>query len=135
MNYCGMDNKTSWDLTMGSPYDEREHCIPVELEPGDALFYQGSNVIHWRERLAGESARQIFLHYLHKDGPMYRDFPILAYDGRPSVYHGTVSKSGRAWEDANNHIQNKAEYWRYGNAAITDPLTGLPCAKGYEKYE
>ena len=66
---------------------------------------------------------------------MYRDFPALAYDGRPSVYHGTGSKAGRAWEDANNHIQNKAEYWRYGNAAITDPLTGLPCAKGYEKYE
>ena len=40
----------------------------------------------------------------------------LAYDGRPSVYHGTGSKEdGRAWEDANNHIQNKAEYWRYGN--------------------
>ena len=66
-NYCGMMNDDSWDLTMGSPYDERENCIPVKLEPGDALFYQGSNVIHWRERLAGESARQIFIHYLHKD--------------------------------------------------------------------
>jgi len=135
MNYCGMANKESWDLTMGSPFDERENCIPVELEPGDAMFYQGSNVIHWRERLAGESARQIFIHYLHKDGPMYRDFPALAYDGRPSIYHGTGSKTGRAWDDANNKLQHPAEYWRYGNAALTDPLTGLPCAKGYKKYE
>ena len=62
MNYCGMANKESWDLTMGSPFDERDNCIAVELEPGDAMFYQGSNVIHWRERLAGESARQIFIH-------------------------------------------------------------------------
>ena len=38
-----------------------------------------------------------------------RDFPALAYDGRPSVYHGTGSKAGRAWEDANNHIQNKKQ--------------------------
>ena len=67
MNYCGMANKESWDLTMGSPFDERENCIAVELEPGDAMFYQGSNVIHWRERLAGKSARQIFIHYIHKD--------------------------------------------------------------------
>ena len=135
MNYCGMANKESWDLTMGSPFDERDNCIAVELEPGDAMFYQGSNVIHWRERLAGESARQIFIHYVHKDGPMYRDFPALAYDGRPSIYHGTGSKTGRAWEDANKKLQSPKEYWRYGNSAITDPLTGLPCAKGYEKYE
>jgi hypothetical protein len=134
-NYCGMANDDSWDLTMGSPYDERENCIPVELEPGDALFYQGSNVIHWRERLAGESARQIFIHYLHKDGPMYRDFPVLAYDGRPSIYHGTGSKSGRLFEEANMFLQDGENYWRYGNSALTDPLTGKPCAKGYEKYE
>ena len=135
MNYCGMANEESWNLTMGNPFDERENCVPVELEPGDALFYQGSNVIHWRERLAGKSARQIFIHYLHQDGPMYRDFPELAFDGRPSIYHGTGSKTGRMWEDANNFLQNKKNYWRYGNSAITDPITGKPCGKGYKKYE
>ena len=135
LNYCGMDNKTSWDLTMGSPFDERENCIPVNLEPGDALFYQGSNVIHWRERLAGKSARQIFIHYLHADGPLYRDFPILAYDGRPSIYHGVGSKAGREWANANEKIQNVESYWKYGNSALTDPITGKPCGKGYEKYE
>ena len=25
---------------------------------------------------------------------MYRDHPILAYDGRPSIYHGTGQKVG-----------------------------------------
>ena len=134
-NYCGMDNKDSWDLTMAAPFEERENCVPVELEPGDALFYQGTNVIHWRERLAGESARQIFIHYINKDGPIYRDHPILAYDGRPSIYHGTGSKAGRSWLKSNNAIQHKTNYWRYGNASLTDPITGKPCAKGFEKYE
>ena len=120
---------------MGSPFDERENCIPVNLEPGDALFYQGSNVIHWRERLAGKSARQIFIHYLHADGPLYRDFPILAYDGRPSIYHGVGSKAGREWANANEKIQDVESYWKYGNSALTDPITGKPCGKGYEKYE
>jgi hypothetical protein len=135
MNYCGMANKESWDLTMGNNFLERDNCVPVVIEPGDALFYQGSNVIHWRDRLAGDNARQIFIHYIHKDGPMYRDFPQLAYDGRPSIYHGTGSKTGRAWEEANMTIQEKKNYWRYGNAAITDPFTGEPCAKGHEKHE
>ena len=135
MNYCGMDNEDSWNLTMNAPFKDRENCTQVLLEPGDALFYQGSNVIHWRDRLAGESARQIFIHYLHADGPMYRDFPILAYDGRPSVYHGTGSKMGRAWDEANSIIQVKRNYWRYGNSAITDPITDKPCGKGHEKYE
>ena len=42
---------------------------------------------------------------------------------------------GRAWEEANTKIQPKQNYWRYGNAAITDPITGKPCGKGHEKYE
>lgn len=135
MNYCGMDNKDSWELSMNAPFEDRENCSQVLLEPGDALFYQGSNVIHWRDRLAGESARQIFIHYLHKDGPMYRDYPILAYDGRPSIYHGTGSKMGRAWQAANDILQKKTVYWSYANTGITDPITGKPCGKGHEKYE
>ena len=99
------------------------------------IFGKTSNVIHWRERLAGESARQIFIHYLHQDGPMYRDYPVLAYDGRPSIYHGTGQKAHRSWDDANTKLQSNKDYWRYGNSAITDPLTGKPCAKGYKKYE
>ena len=135
MNYCGMNNKTSWDLTMGAPFEERENCSQVKLEPGDALFYQGCNVIHFRERLAGESARQIFIHYLHADGPMYKQWPILAYDGRPSIYHGVGSKAHRDWQEAQDAIQNQDEYWRWANAGITDPITGKPCGKGHEKYE
>ena len=35
---------------------------------------------------------------------MYRDFPILKYDGRPSIYHGTGQKASREWNKANNQI-------------------------------
>ena len=66
---------------------------------------------------------------------MYRDYPALAYDGRPSIYHGTGQKAHRLWDEANNALQNPKNYWRYGNSALTDPLTGKPCAKGYKKYE
>jgi hypothetical protein len=66
---------------------------------------------------------------------MYRDFPILKYDGRPSIYHGTGQKAGREWAKANSDIQYAEQYWRYGNSAITDPITGKPCGKGYVKYE
>ena len=66
---------------------------------------------------------------------MYRDYPILAYDGRPSIYHGTGSKMGRAWQAANDILQKKTVYWSYANTGITDPITGKPCGKGHEKYE
>ena len=68
-------------------------------------------------------------------GSLYRDFPILAYDGRPSIYHGVGSKAGREWANANEKIQDVESYWKYGNSALTDPITGKPCGKGYEKYE
>ena len=32
-------------------------------------------------------------------------------------------------------IQDVESYWKYGNSALTDPITGKPCGKGYEKYE
>ena len=66
---------------------------------------------------------------------MYRDFPILKYDARPSIYHGIGSKASREWNKANNAIQNAETYWTYGNSALTDPITGKPCGKGYKKYE
>ena len=62
---------------------------------------------------------------------MYRDFPTLAHDGRPSIYHGTGQKAHR-FGMKQISLQNNKNYWRYGNSALTDPITGKPCAKGYK---
>jgi len=135
-NYSGVSSTDAWKLTMGKPFRDRfEGCIPVELNVGDVLFYQGSNVIHWRERLVGKTARQIFIHYLNKDGPMNRDFgKHLANDSRPTIYHGTGSLNHRLRDEANKFLQNKNNYKYYANVSLTDPETGKACGKGYEKF-
>ena len=53
--------------------------IKVDLEPGDALFYMGCELEHWREPFQGQHCGQVFLHYAdakHKD---------RLYDGRPHL--------------------------------------------------
>lgn len=57
----------------------------VELGVGDALFYRGCELEHWREPLIasdGSYLVQLFVHYLDKNGPYYPEF---AYDRRPGI--------------------------------------------------
>tara|TARA_S200002703_G_C3638996_1_gene196166 strand:- start:46 stop:582 length:537 start_codon:yes stop_codon:yes gene_type:complete len=42
---------------------------PVSLKPGDAVFYKGCELEHWREPYEGDYHFQFFLHYVNKDGP------------------------------------------------------------------
>jgi hypothetical protein len=41
----------------------------AELQPGDGLLYKGTECPHWREPFTGESATQVFFHYVDRDGP------------------------------------------------------------------
>ncbi len=48
----------------------------IDLEPGDALVYDGVNNEHWRDSYNGDYYAQIFLHYVYADGKHkdhYRD--------------------------------------------------------------
>lgn len=42
--------------------------IAVDLPPGAAVIYQGHKIKHWREKLEAKSHKQMFLHYVLKDG-------------------------------------------------------------------
>ena len=52
--------------------------IEVDLQPGDMLIYQGTEVEHWRESFQGLNHAQVFLHYNRKNGPYN-----FINDGRP----------------------------------------------------
>ena len=41
----------------------------ARLEPGDGLLYKGVECAHWRDPFEGESATQVFLHYVDQNGP------------------------------------------------------------------
>jgi hypothetical protein len=40
----------------------------IRLQPGDALIYRGVQLPHWRETFRGETAVQVFLHYVEREG-------------------------------------------------------------------
>jgi len=70
-----------------TPYPLFVDGEPVELEPGDAIFYEGKIHEHWREEYKGFEHTQTFLHYVDK----YGKYSDRKYDGRPFVGYGEIS--------------------------------------------
>jgi len=73
----GYEAEKPWPLFLESPAG----VLPIELAPGDALFYRGTECTHWREPMNGERAAQVFLHYVNQNGP-YADWK---YDKRKEL--------------------------------------------------
>jgi hypothetical protein len=55
----------TWPLYVQGPLG----VFAAKLEPGDGLVYKGTECEHWREAFAGESATQVFFHYVDQKGP------------------------------------------------------------------
>jgi hypothetical protein len=66
-----------WPLMLDSPHG----VLSIELEPGDGLFYRGTEYTHWREPMDGELAAQAFLHYVDRNGP----FAEWKFDKRKAI--------------------------------------------------
>ena len=58
----------------------------VMLELGDALFYKGCAVPHWRNKFEGEWAHQVFLHWASIETVKSHD--KLTFDGRDQLGGG-----------------------------------------------
>lgn len=88
-NYAGFDNSKAFAVSQSLSIKERraKGCIPIYLDPGDALIYQGINVLHWRDPFEGLFSKQVFIHYVNRNGSFYDEFPELRWDGRRSPYH------------------------------------------------
>ena len=54
-----------WPIWLDSPVGK----VSVELSPGDALFYLGNKMTHWREPYEGEWYANAFLFYVFSNGP------------------------------------------------------------------
>jgi hypothetical protein len=61
----GQDPPVAWPLWLRGSSGPQA----VELQPGDAVLYRGTELEHWREPYQGVQAAQVFLHYVDQDGP------------------------------------------------------------------
>ena len=69
----------SWPIYLEPSGEIGKKGVQVDLKPGDALFYKGCKVEHWREPFEGEHCGQVFLHY-NSDNNIEN-----LYDNRPHL--------------------------------------------------
>lgn len=59
--FLGSDGDTKWPMYLKKDGEEETH--EVNLKEGDALFYDGYELLHWREEFKGKNHAQLFIHY------------------------------------------------------------------------
>jgi len=99
-NYSYDSKKLSWPLYIDG--------VPVVLEPGDLVIYNGCTIDHWRERFdagADDWHVQGFFHYVDANGP----YAHWKYDQRETV--GAVNDF--KWAKSNHQKQDLPEYITY----------------------
>jgi len=130
-NYVdNQDMEEAFRISQGLKHRDRKG-IPISLEPGDVLLYQGPNVIHWRDYLLGDYSYHMFLHFFNYEGKLgdinefwpdnldIDDHQALTFDGRPNRYAdenddeqvGQTKEAFRKFADVyHNQINKKSRY-------------------------
>lgn len=76
-----------WPIWMKVPGKEP---IKIEMNPGDAVFYKGCEVTHWRDKMTeSEITVQFMMHYVDKHGPNAE----YKWDKRPNLGYATSTRS------------------------------------------
>jgi hypothetical protein len=63
VNYEAAGDPATWPIYL----EPKEGAVAIHQSPGDALFYRGTQLPHWREELpAGCASDSVLLHYVRK---------------------------------------------------------------------
>ena len=119
-NYAGYKYEPLFALSQKKSLSDRRliGCKEISMNPGDVLLYQGINVLHWRDPLEGNFSKNIFVHYVDKNGPLFMQNPSLKFDGRKSIFDGYDAKfqNYQSVVDLNARSENDPD-WLAGIAA------------------
>jgi hypothetical protein len=80
----GYNANESWPIWL----EQNGVAKSFALEPGDGLVYKGVETPHWREPFAGQSAAQVFMHYVDQAG----QFKEWAFDKRAKLALNPVTQ-------------------------------------------
>lgn len=131
---AGADVEFLGSVSQKLPHRERIG-VPISLEVGDVLLYQGPNAIHWRDKFLGEYSYHMFLHFINPAGMItgfpessigylgrgadQRDASVFAYDGRPNRYAPSEDKYEQfdnamkiwdGWDELDGKYGKKSDY-------------------------
>lgn len=85
------------------------NSVKLVLNVGDAIFYKGCELYHWREQFKGEWCCQVFFHYVDSEGA----FKDQKFDGRLTL--GTKKCIEPIKESFQDFI-----YWSFDNVLSSD---------------
>lgn len=68
--------------------------VPIDLEVGDVLLYQGPNAAHWRDHLIGDYSYHVFCHFYNREGRMALDHPYGKWKGFDKNTHKVKFRDG-----------------------------------------
>jgi len=68
--------------------------VPIDLEVGDVLIYQGPNAAHWRDHLIGDYSYHVFCHFYNREGRMALDHPKSRWKGFDKNTHKVKFRDG-----------------------------------------
>ena len=113
-NYANQTYAGAYEISQKLDEDIRKQsgCKKILMEPGDVLIYQGINVLHWRDQLEGNFSKNVFIHYVNKNGPLFKDHPELEWDGRESAYsdYDADFKNYKLVQDLNEKSENNPDW-------------------------
>ena len=73
VSLCLGNDGIDWPLSFATDKGV-EHLV---LDPGDAIFYDGRKIEHWRDPLEGKLQAQVFLHYVTVEENKFDRRPAL----------------------------------------------------------
>ena len=107
-NYAGVDAEICKNESQDLNHRDRlkNSCIPVDLEPGDILLYQGPNIPHWRDRFLGEYSYHLFTHFVNRDSRMSDIDGFFYGDERHPKTSLNLDGRSTRWSNNNNEVEN-----------------------------
>lgn len=85
----GKSNNNIKDPIYLSNKEDKSDKIEINLDVGDALFYRGCKVWHWRDAVNNDWMTQVFLHYIEDNFKNTNKF----FDGRKDVLYPPTDKN------------------------------------------
>lgn len=109
-NYAGVDAEICKNESQDLNHRQRlkNSCIPVNLEPGDILLYQGPNIPHWRDRFLGDYSYHLFSHFVNRDSKM-NAIPDFYYGKDDTQVALQIDGRPNRWSDDNESRTNQSD--------------------------
>lgn len=121
----GSEQQKFYEEFQNIPHRDRKG-IPIALEVGDLLLYQGPNAPHWRDYLLGDYSYHMFLHFINHGGKIthfdkfQKQKHDMGADGRPHSVFAYDGRDNRYSHEQSQQFKQAMKFWNDFSAGTLD---------------